>query len=152
MTSAESPAVGTVANLPSKPENRPPFYKCSRSCTGQRAARMDTYLSSLTCLCTKTAGGNCFFLRVKTKCICFLCKSPGPDHRYGADVDGRRDKVIDCLGIGELMELNETILQGYILYKEQRPGSIGPWGGGCLATLKHSEHLCCFKFPFTSLP
>ena len=40
----------------------------------------------------------------------------------------RRDKVIDCLCILEHIELNETILQGYILYKEQRPPLIGPGG------------------------
>lgn len=45
------------------------FTNAPWSRTGQHATRTDTYLNFLTCLCTETAGGNCFVLKKRRKMI-----------------------------------------------------------------------------------
>lgn len=119
------------------------FTNAPRSCTGQNATWTDTYLNFLTCLCSKTAGRNCFVL-IKIRGDAFVaCKSWAVRRARGCFF------FFFCWSLS----LNENQLaklhpvRGTKTEAERAPRDP-------LATLKHLEHLCCFKFLYflTSSP
>lgn len=123
MTSFQSPAAGTVANLPCEPENQPPFL--TKAARGQRVVQ------------TKNPQKDTLTFLVHQNHVC--C----PAGKKKRKEKKSRSDALERLNENQLAKLHPVPCTKGVT--ERAPGDPQ-------ATLKHLEHLCSSKFFFYICP